>query len=179
MLWWDRIERSIAGLLGATAMVIALIQVIGRYLTPEHAMGSAEELIVYLMIWAIMITSSQLVRTDGHVRPDLVLRALPPGTQRWVEVFNCLVALAFTIGMVWYGSDIVNTALLLDERSSTGLEFPMWIYYAALPAGGLLMAVRYAIRLYRFAFRYDPASMAVGHAIGRETPINMRAPIQD
>ena len=93
MIWWDRIERSITGLLGATAMVIALIQVIGRYLAPEHAMGSAEELIVYLVIWAIMITASQLVRTDGHVRPDLVLRALPPGIQRWVEIFNCLVAL--------------------------------------------------------------------------------------
>ena len=55
----------------------------------------------------------------------------------------------------------------------------MWIYYAALPAGGLLMAIRYAMRLYRFVFRYDPATMAVGHAIGHEAPIDMRAPIQD
>ena len=30
-------------------------------------------------------------------------------------------------------------AWLIDERSATDLRFPMWIYYAALPAGGLLM----------------------------------------
>jgi C4-dicarboxylate transporter DctQ subunit len=111
-----------------------------------------------------MLVSSQLVRTDGHVRPDLVLRLLRPGTQRWVEVFNCLVALAFSAGLVWYGWQIVNTALLLDERSSSDLQFPMWIYYLALPVGGALMVVRYTIRLYRYVFRYDAATMAVGHA---------------
>ena len=56
--------------------------------------------------------------------------------QRWVEMFNCLVAIAFTAGMVWYGWDVVDTALLLDQRSSSDLQFPMWIYYLALPAGG-------------------------------------------
>ena len=53
-----------------------------------------------------------------------------------MEIFNCVVALVFCGGLVWFGWQIVNTALLLDERSSTGLEFPMWIYYASLPIGG-------------------------------------------
>ena len=60
-------------------------------------------MIVYLVVWGVMIISSQLVRTDGHVRPDLVLRLVRPRAQRWVETFNCLVALAFCLGMVWYG----------------------------------------------------------------------------
>jgi TRAP-type C4-dicarboxylate transport system permease small subunit len=37
--------------------------------------------------------------------------------------------------------------LLIDERSASDLRFPMWIYYGSLPAGGLLMSVRYVIRL--------------------------------
>ena len=179
MLWWDRIEQTLVGLLGAAALVIGLVQVLGRYIAPAHAISWAEEVIVYLAIWAIMIVSSQLVRTDGHVRPDLVLRLLRPRTQRVLEVFNCLVALAFCIGMVWYGWQIVDTALLLDERSSTGLEFPMWLYYAALPTGGLLMAVRYVMRLIRFVFFYDPATMALGHSIAHEMPIDLQAPIPD
>ena len=59
--------------------------------------------------------------------------------QRWVEMFNCLVALVFTFGMVWYGWAVVGTALLLDQRSSSDLQFPIWIYYLALPTGGALM----------------------------------------
>jgi len=159
---WDIIERTLVGLLGAVAMVVGLVQVIGRYLFPAYAISWAEEVIVYLIIWAVMIVSSQLVRTDGHVRPDLVLRLVPPAGQRWLEAFNCLVALAFSIGMVWYGWQIVDTSLMLDETSSSALQFPMWIYYSALPAGGALMTVRYLIRLYRYLFRFDPQTMTVG-----------------
>lgn len=176
MKLWDRIEQLLVGLLGACALVVGMVQIIGRYVSPAHAIGWAEEVIVYLMIWAIMITSSQLVRTDGHVRPDLVLRVLRPQLQRVLEVFNCLIAIAFCGGMVWYGWQIVDTSMMLDERSSTGLEFPMWIYYLALPTGGALMFIRYVMRLVRFLFFYDAATMTVGHSISHELPIDMQLP---
>jgi C4-dicarboxylate transporter DctQ subunit len=176
MKLWDRIEQTLVGLLGACALIVGMVQVVGRYVDPEHAISWAEEVIVYLAIWAIMIVSSQLVRSDGHVRPDLVLRVLPPQGQRVMEVFNCLAALTFCGGMVWYGWQIVEASWMLDERSSTGLEFPMWIYYAALPTGGGLMAVRYIMRLIRFLFFYDPVTMLVGHSISHEMPLDMRKP---
>ena len=50
-------------------------------------------------------------------------------------MFNCLVAIAFTAGMVWYGWDVVDTALLLDQRSSSDLQFPIWIYYTGVAGG--------------------------------------------
>ncbi|MDE2514913.1 MAG: TRAP transporter small permease [Rhodospirillales bacterium] len=162
---WSKLERLLVGLLGGFALIIAVVQVLGRYIDPAQAITWAEEVIVYVMVWAVMIMSSQLARTDGHVRPDLVLRLLPPTGQRICEIFNCLVALAFTFGMVWYGWDVVGTALLLDQRSSSDLQFPMWIYYTALPTGGALMVVRYVIRLTRFVFFYDPVTMRVGHTI--------------
>ncbi|HET6237079.1 MAG TPA: TRAP transporter small permease [Acetobacteraceae bacterium] len=165
---WNRIERTLVGVLGAAALLIAVVQVFGRYIDPAGAITWAEEVIVYIAVWAVMIAASQLVRRDGHVRPDLVLRLLRPGAQRWVEMFNCVVAIAFTFGMVWYGWQVVNTALLLDQRSSSDLQFPIWIYYAALPIGGLLMLTRYAIRLLRYVFLFDPATMSVGHSIAHE-----------
>ncbi|HTB44260.1 MAG TPA: TRAP transporter small permease [Acetobacteraceae bacterium] len=162
---WDRVERTLVGLLGAIALAIAVVQVFGRYIDPAGAITWAEEVIVYIMVWGIMIIASQLVRTDGQVRPDLVLRMLPPGVQRWVEVFNCLVAIAFTFGMVWYGWDVVSTAVLLDQRSSSDLQFPIWIYYTALPVGGALMLMRYVIRLLRYLFFFDARTMSVGHTL--------------
>jgi len=173
---WDWIERTVVGLLGAFAMVIAGLQVFGRYISPEHAITWAEEVIVYIAVWAVMIVASDLVRINGHVRPDLVLRLLRPQTQRWVEVFNCLVAITFTFGMVWYGWEVVDLAVLLDQRSSSDLQFPMWIYYAALPAGGLLMLIRYLVRLHRYLFRFDPRTMTIGHAIEHEAPADLARP---
>ena len=176
---WDRIERTLVGLLGAFAMAIAAVQVFGRYIDPAAAITWAEEVIVYAAVWAVMIIASQLVRNDGHVRPDLVLRLLPAGAQRWVEMFNCVVALAFTFGMVWYGYRVVGSAVLLDQRSSTDLQFPMWIYYLALPTGGALMFGRYVIRLVRYAFFFDPKTMTVGHLAAHEAPPEyVRQPIE-
>jgi C4-dicarboxylate transporter DctQ subunit len=144
---WDRVERTVVGVLGLAALAFALWQVLSRYFFPQQSISYAEEVIVYLVIWAIMIVSSQLVRTDGHVRPDLVLKVVPAGVARWMEVFNCIAAIAFCGGLIWYGREIVEVALLIDEHSASDLRFPMWIYYAALPAGGLLMLIRYVIRL--------------------------------
>ncbi|MCW3474492.1 TRAP transporter small permease [Limobrevibacterium gyesilva] len=175
MRLWDRIEQTLVGLLGLAALVVGMFQVFGRYFESTLSSGWGDEVIVYLVIWAIMIVSSQLVRYDGHVRPDVVLRLLGPGAQRVLESFNCVVALVFCGGMVWYGWQIVDSAWLLDERSFTGLSFPMYIYYAALPAGSALMFLRYAIRLARYLFYFDPATMGVGHTI-HEAPTDMQLP---
>src|SRR5215475_7013854 len=144
---WDRVEQTLAGLLGLAALVLALWQVVSRYFLRQHAISCAEEVIVYLMIWAIMILSSQLVRTDSHVRPDLVLNLVSTRMKRRMEVFNSLAAIVFCAGLVFYGWQVVATAWLIDERSASDLLFPMWIYYAALPTGGVLMLMRYVIRL--------------------------------
>jgi C4-dicarboxylate transporter, DctQ subunit len=175
---WDRVERVLVGLLGAFAMAIAAFQVFGRYIAPGASITWAEEVIVYVAVWAVMIVASQLVRMDAHVRPDLVLRLLRPGIQRWFEMFNCLVAIAFTFGMVWYGWTVVGTALMLDQRSSSDLQFPLWIYYLALPTGGALMLGRYLIRLTRYAFFFDAATMTVGqHVPVHEAPAELLRPI--
>ena len=161
------------GLLGLIALVIGLLQVIGRYFDPARAISYAEEVIVYLIIWAIMIVSSQLVRRDGHVR------LLPPGALRIVEIFNCLVAIVFCAALVWYGWQIVDTSLLIDETSSTDLQFPMWIYYLALPVGSALMLLRYIMRLVRFTFYFDPVTMTVGQVYHDEMPSGLPAPPTD
>jgi C4-dicarboxylate transporter DctQ subunit len=147
MKTWDRIERTIVGLLGLAALGVALWQVVSRYFLPQQSISYAEEVIVYLLVWAIMIVSSQLVRTDGHVRPDLTLRVVPAGVARWMELFNCVAAIVFCAALVWYGRQIVQVAWMIDERSASNLRFPMWLYYTALPAGGLLMVIRYVARL--------------------------------
>lgn len=167
---WDRAEQTIAGLLGIAALALALWQVASRYFFPQNSISYAEEVIVYLMIWAIMIVSSQLVRADGHVRPDLVLNVVPAGVKRSMEAFNSVAAIAFCAALAWYGWQVVGTALLIDEHSASDLRFPMWIYYAALPAGGLLMSLRYLIRLAGLLSARTWSAVLPRHAGGHESP---------
>src|SRR5258708_4150076 len=167
---WNRIEQTLVGLLGFAALSFALWQVVSRYFFAQKSISYAEEVIVYLMIWAVMIVSSQLVRTDGHVRPDLVLNIVPANAARWMEIFNCTAAIVFCAALVWYGRQIVETALLIDEHSASDLRFPMWIYYSALPVGGLLMLVRYVIRLVGLVTASDDNATAPRRPGSHELP---------
>ena len=167
MLIWNRVEQTVVGALGLGALAVALWQVLSRYFFPQQSIGYAEEVMVYLLIWATMLVSSQLVRTDTHIRPDLVRNFLPAGLARRLEMLNCVAAIAFCGALIWYGWEIVDTARAIDERSSSDLRFPMWIYYAALPVGSALMTVRFTIRLLEIAGsrREDLASQPGGHEL--------------
>ena len=158
---WNGIERAVCGTLGLLALMVGTYSVIGRYIDQRIAFSYGDEVVVYMTVWAVLIAASQLVRTDGHVRPDLVLRLLPPQGQRWAEAFNCVVAIVLCAGLTWYGWDIATTSHSLDERSETGLQFPMWIYYSALPTGFGLMGLRYVLRLRRYLVQFDPATMII------------------
>ncbi len=54
---WNRAEQTIVGILGLVALAFALWQVLSRYILPQGSISYAEEVIVYLVIWAIMIVS--------------------------------------------------------------------------------------------------------------------------
>jgi len=69
--------------------------------------------------------------------------------------------------------------LLIDETSSTDLQFPMWIYYLALPVGSALMLVRYLVRLARFTLYFDPATMTVGQMLHDEMPSGLPSQLSD
>ncbi len=106
------------------------------------------------------------------MRSDVGLRLVPPGSRRLLDVFNCVVGVVFCSGLAFYGWQIVETGWLLDERSSSGLKFPMWLDYAALPAGAASMAISYVVRLAYVVWRYDPATMAVAHVAAHELPLD-------
>ena len=113
------------GILGLTALGFAVWQVLSRYFFPQESIGYAEEVIVYLLIWATMIVSSDLVRTDSHVRPDIIRNIVPAAALRWMEAFNCVAAIAFCAALTWYGWQVVATAHRIDERSASDLQFSM------------------------------------------------------
>ena len=163
---WNGIETALVAAIAGVALLLGTYQIISRYLTPGLSIPGTEELTVYLVVWAMFLSCSQLVARDGHVRPDLLLRVLPPRTRRIVEMVNCVIAIAFSAGLAWYGARVVWEAFEFDDRSTGILSFPMWVYDLALPVAGVLMVLRYAIRFFQFGWRFDPVRMTlspIGH----------------
>lgn len=155
---WDLAERYAAGVLALISVFSAFYQVFMRYLfsySPEWT----EEIVVYMIIWAVFIVASTLTKERGHVGATFIVEKLSTPTRRIIEIINCLLAMAFCWLICWWGYQIVNVAYVTDERSLTSFRYPMWIWYLAVPAGTTLIFLRQMIMLYRLIWHFDDRSI--------------------
>ncbi len=164
---WTRAEKFIVGILALSALAIAFYGVITRYLL-RRPPDWAEEIVIYLIIWAVFFTASILAAEKGHVAATLIVERFPLKTRRFLAVFNGLVALGFCVAVSILAYKIVSAAYVNDERSLTALRFPVWIPYLSVAAGCTLVALRYALRVFRLIFSFQPSEILETHEMSRE-----------
>ncbi|GLS34151.1 TRAP-type C4-dicarboxylate transport system, small permease component [Mesorhizobium albiziae] len=93
---------------------------------------------VMLMSWFIFLGAAVGVRENYHLGFDVLLYALPKGGKKWLRMISDLVALAFGIGMIWYGCQLVALtwgSVLPSLGISGGWD------YVPLVAGGVLVVL--------------------------------------
>lgn len=157
-------QRVFVGVVGAIALFMYTYQILSLWLFHAYSIGWFAEIAVYMLVWAMFVGISELVRIDSHVRADFLISHLPVRTQRWMELINCLVGIVFAACLVWYGWQLTFDAWDLDERSPTGLAFPLWIYYSAAPVGGALLLLRFVQRFWAYLAKFDEKTMALHSA---------------
>ncbi len=100
------------GLVAMTAFVAW--QVFCRYILNDSPSWT-EPGAVLLMSWFIFLGAAVGVRENYHLGFDVLLYVLPSAGKRVLRMISDIVILAFGIGMVWYGSQLValtwNTTL--------------------------------------------------------------------
>jgi len=164
---WTRVEKFIAGVLAFSATLIAFYGVITRYIF-KRPPDWAEEVVIYLIIWAVFITASILAAEKGHVAATLIVERFSIRTRRYLAVFNGVVAIVFCVLVSILGCKIVSAAYINDERSLTALRFPVWIPYLSVAAGCTLVALRYVLRVLRLIFSFQPSEIMETHELSRD-----------
>ncbi len=163
---WTRVEKFIVGLLAFCATLIAFYGVLARYIL-RRPPDWAEEIVIYLIIWSVFISASILAEEKGHVAATLIVERFSIKSRRFLAIFNGLIALAFCICVSILGYKIVSAAYINDERSLTALRFPVWLPYLSVAAGCTLVALRYAIRVYRLVYSFHPSEILETHELSR------------
>lgn len=147
--WWSKIEFYIAGLLASIGLALVAYEMFVRIFVPRFAIDWGQEVTIFLVVWAMLLTGGVLVRDNAHIRADIVIRLLKPKQVGAAEIFNNAVGVAFCLAMTWLGYEVVRFAIDIGEQSDSTLQVPMAFYFASLPVGMGLMAWRFIIRLYR------------------------------
>jgi C4-dicarboxylate transporter DctQ subunit len=145
--WLARLEDVLVGGFALAALGLCAYNVVVRDLFPTLILELVEEVQVYLIVWAVLLSLGSVTLGDRHVKADLFLSMFPPRLRHACEVFANLLGLGFGLLMLWYGGLAAYDAWEFDEVSTTELRFPMWIFIASLPAGGLALMAGYLRRL--------------------------------
>lgn len=143
------IESIVVGGLTALALGFCSYNVIVRLIAPAWTLDFVEEVQVYMVIWAIFLSLGTVTLMDRHVKSDFFINMFPPKLKRGVEVLADVLGLIFSVCAVYYGSAVAYQAWDFGDVSTTVLRVPLWIYFAALPGGALMMSIAYVVRLGR------------------------------
>lgn len=99
---------------------------------------------VMLMSWFIFLGAAVGVRENNHMGFDVLLYVLPSSAKKWLRMISDLVVLAFGVGMVWYGANLVGltwNTVLPALGISGGWD------YVPIVAGGVLVVLFAAERV--------------------------------
>ncbi len=143
------IESIVVGGLAFLALVLCSYNVFVRYFFPQLTLDFADEVQVYLVIWAVFLSLGTLTLMDRHVKSDFFVNMFPAKVQRFVAWLSDIAGFIFSAGMTYYGFEVAYQAWDFGDVSTTMLRTPLWIFFAALPAGTFFMAVAYLVRLFR------------------------------
>lgn len=152
---YNAIEEWTSGLLIFIGLFLLFVNVLGRYIF-NFSFTWVEEVSIYMVVWGTLIGASVALRTNHHIRVDIVYNFLPASIKSFVSVIANLVGVSFAIFVLYYGFDLVHSRFL-NGMKSTGSLIPLWIVYLILPIFGLLMLFQFSIRIIRI-FRGLPES---------------------
>ena len=139
--FWDKFEWYLIGILLGAATLLCFQEVVGRAVFNSPTQW-AEELIRYVIIFAVFIGVSSVTKKDEHIRMSAIINLFPEKKRRILDIIIASLCLVFSVTILISGIFLVGDAWSSETLSEFGLNMPIYIPYLALPVGGGLMSLR-------------------------------------
>jgi C4-dicarboxylate transporter DctM subunit len=124
-------------LLFLAVAVIIVLEVIMRFVFGRPTMW-ATEVSSLLTIIASFLLFAYTLQEKGHTRVDFITAMLSRKSVYFLELFTTLLGLVYCGVLVWYGTKMIQSSLVMEEVSQT-LQIPLWIPQIFVPISGGLM----------------------------------------
>jgi C4-dicarboxylate transporter, DctM subunit len=97
-----------------------------------------EETATFVTIMAAFLMFAYTLQEKGHVRVDFISQALSKRADLILRVFTTVLCMAVCVILVWSGIRMVQSSLLMEEKSNI-LLLPLWVFQAFLPFAAFIM----------------------------------------
>ncbi|MEJ2654963.1 MAG: TRAP transporter small permease [Acidihalobacter sp.] len=132
-----RLEEGLIAFLLAAMTVLTFVQVVLRYVFNSGFIWQLEA-DYYLFSWLVMIGISYCVRVRAHIGVDAAVRMLPRGPRRAVGIFVLLLALAYTLLMLYGSVDYLHKIYIINIEAED-IPVATWKLSLCLPLGFVLL----------------------------------------
>ena len=134
-------EVCLFGMIG-----LLVVDVFGRYVVHKSTLISYD-MTAYFLVGITYLAAAYGLREGSHVRVSVVIDRFSPAFQRAWYFFVDLVALVFTVILLWKSLDLVRFNIASGVRASTFMGEPLWIPQVIVPIGLALFVIEEATRL--------------------------------
>lgn len=149
---YNRCIGSLAFLAGVLIIVIMLsvfVDVTLRYFLNRPIVWVLEAS-EYTLVYVTFLGTAWLLSKDGHVKVDIIVSALKPRAQTYLNLATSVLMVIICGLLVWYGT---QTTLSHFHRHIMSLKYfstPKFALLAIIPAGSLLLLIESVRRAYGY-----------------------------
>lgn len=137
------VENIMVVILMLVATVVAIVQVVARYVF-NNSLYWSEELILYSLITMSFLAASMGVRYAAHISVEMLYAFAGPRLTRVLKYVATLLGFAFAATLVYYGGRLfINTSNM--GQLSPAMQVPVAYIYLTIPVAGAFMLVRYLL----------------------------------
>ncbi len=143
----DRLVAAIAHGLSAVGvvcvvamMVLTTADVIARYAFNSPTMW-ADEMASYLLIAIVFLGLAQNIRTNGHIRIDVITNLASARANRILEVFAYAVGVIFSIVLIGGVWTRFENFWVRHTMSDSPLMTPLWIAMVPVVIGAVVLGL--------------------------------------
>jgi TRAP-type C4-dicarboxylate transport system permease small subunit len=156
----DQFEEGALLVLFPAMVIVVFVATVARYLN-LFPMYWGEELARYIMVYLAYTGAGLAMKTGSHISVSFIVdRIQNPRIRRIFDVMRLLVLLFFTGSIVLMMLNIIQRLIAMNQ-TSPALFIPIWIMYAAVPYGMILVSIR-AIQTFVYAQRELRDTLSTG-----------------
>lgn len=148
---YEKAEELLAGLCLILGIGIMFIGIVARYVF-SHPLTFVDEVAPIFIVWSTFIGYSIALRTDQHIKMDILYTSLKSEKARRVlDAISYGGGILFSFFMMWYGFSSMMMQYKMN-RVTQILQIKIWITYLIIPFIGAVLILRYIdlmVRLFR------------------------------
>ena len=102
------------------------------------------------LLWICFLVAAWLLRSEGHVKMDLVVSRLKPGTQTLINIITSVISTVAVLVLTWYGGVQTWASFKGGYAEVTPLGPPIAPIQVIIPIGGFLLFIQLLRRTYGY-----------------------------